>query len=40
MTRGVNKIILLGNIGQDPVIRFTPAPANTTTSAGKKQNRP
>lgn len=25
MTRGVNKIILLGNIGQDPVIRFTPA---------------
>ncbi|USE36414.1 single-stranded DNA-binding protein [Endozoicomonas sp. SCSIO W0465] len=24
MARGINKVILVGNVGQDPVVRFTP----------------
>lgn len=25
MARGINKVILIGNLGQDPEVRFTPA---------------
>ena len=25
MARGVNKVILIGNLGQDPEVRFTPS---------------
>lgn len=31
MSRGVNKVILLGNVGQDPETRSTPSGATATT---------
>jgi single-strand DNA-binding protein len=37
-TRGVNKVILVGNLGQDPEIRYTPdgkAIANLTVATGE-----
>lgn len=31
MARGINKVILIGNLGQDPEVRFTPpAPPSPT----------
>ena len=30
-TRGVNKVILVGNLGQDPEVRYTPGGAAVTT---------
>ena len=30
-TRGVNKVILVGNLGQDPEVRYTPGGAAITT---------
>ena len=29
MARGINKVILIGNLGQDPEVRFTPAQGNS-----------
>ncbi len=31
MARGINKVILVGNLGQDPEVRYTPAGAAVTT---------
>ena len=50
MSRGVNKVIIVGNLGQDPEVRFMPngaAVANITVATseswkdqqGKKQER-
>jgi len=30
-TRGINKVILVGNLGQDPEVRYTPGGAAVTT---------
>ena len=31
MARGINKVILVGNLGQDPEVRYTPGGAAVTT---------
>lgn len=39
MAKGVNKVILVGNIGQDPIVRFTPngeAIANISLATSEK----
>lgn len=39
MARGVNKVILVGNVGQDPIVRFTPngeAIANISLATSEK----
>ncbi|WP_066017758.1 single-stranded DNA-binding protein [Endozoicomonas atrinae] len=39
MARGVNKVILVGNVGQDPVVRYTPggdAIANISLATSEK----
>ena len=38
MARGVNKVILIGNLGQDPEVRYTPnniAVANVTIATSE-----
>lgn len=30
MTRGINKVIILGNLGQDPEVRYTPSGGQVT----------
>ncbi|ELU03747.1 hypothetical protein CAPTEDRAFT_51565, partial [Capitella teleta] len=39
MSRGVNKVILVGHVGQDPVVRYTPggeAVANISLATSEK----
>lgn len=39
MARGINKVILVGNVGQDPVVRYTPggeAVANISLATSEK----
>lgn len=43
MARGVNKVILIGNLGQDPVVRYTPsgqAVANFSLATSRSRKDP
>ena len=36
MARGINKVILIGNLGQDPEVRFTPSGTAVANIACKR----